>query len=278
MRSLSPSLLLIVLAACPVGVVAQEAEPTHPLLASKWSIRAGTMKPTSDISLSVDGEISGINLPIDIDAVFGLGDAKSSEAYELQWRFGELWSLRLQNFEIINEASAVLPSDIGWGDLVFNEGSFVTIGSGFDVTRLFFGRKVKWSDDYEIGVGAGVHWLEIRNYIFGDIIINGFPVGFGDGDAGVEGPLPTVGAWFTKAFNDHWAMEARFDWLNVRVDPFDGLLVDATLGINYHLNDHFGLGLQYNYFELDVIVRDSGWRGQIDTKDRGPYLFLSVHF
>lgn len=59
---------------------------------------------------------------------------------------------------------------------------------------------------------------------------------------------------------------------------YDGLLVNASPGVNFQAYEHFGIGLNYNYFELDVSVDKSNWRGDIETTYDGIYVYASVYY
>ena len=48
----------------------------------------------------------------------------------------------------------------------------------------------------------------------------------------------------------------RVDWLSVSVGDIDGSIFNAAAGLNYSPTEHFGVGVIYNLFELDVTIRD----------------------
>jgi len=53
---------------------------------------------------------------------------------------------------------------------------------------------------------------------------------------------------------------------------------DDSFGLNYKIFEHAALGLNYNYFELDVTVDKSDWRGNVETTYDGLYAYVSVFF
>jgi hypothetical protein len=55
-------------------------------------------------------------------------------------------------------------------------------------------------------------------------------------------------------------------------------LVNVALGVNFQAFEHFGIGLNYNYFELDVSIDKSGWRGKVETTYDGAYVYASFYF
>ena len=81
--------------------------------------------------------------------------------------------MRGQYFGVDNNSQVSLEEDVEWGDVVFNEGTFVGAGSDYQVTRLFFGRTFKSTDRRELGLGLGGHILDISAYINGNATIDG---------------------------------------------------------------------------------------------------------
>ena len=52
-------------------------------------------------------------------------------------------------------------------------------------------------------------------------------------------------------------------------------MVNASLGLNLQAFEHVGIGLNYNYFKLDIGIDKSNWRGDIETLYDGVYLYAS---
>ncbi len=103
------------------------AEPgVHPYLTDKFFVQAGVYYPTQDIKLRVDGSAGNENGEIDFDEQLKFSDADDIFVLEAMWRFGEKWSLRMQNFQENRRGAAVLEEDIEWGDEVIPAGSSVS--------------------------------------------------------------------------------------------------------------------------------------------------------
>ena len=112
-------------------------------------------------------------------------------------------------------------------------------------------------------------------FIDGTAIVNGEPV-TGRRAVNAEGPLPNLGVWYRRSMSPRWAFRSRLDLFSASVGEYDGLLVNASAGFNYQAFEHFGIGLAYNFFEFDVGVDNSGWRGDVETNFHGLYLSVSA--
>ena len=194
------------------------------------------------------------------------------------WRFGEKWELGAQYFQSDGQRQAALEEDIEWGEFVFGAGTGVTAGIDFTVLRAFFGRNFDSADHHDFGIGLGIHYLEIGAFIEGLAILNGQQAGFRRESVKAAAPLPNVGAWYVRSLSDRWAMRLRLDWFAAEVGDYDGELINASAGLNFQLFDHVGLGVSYNFFELDVGVSKRGWRGEVKTIYDGLFVHASVYW
>ena len=122
------------------------------------------------------------------------------------------------------------------------------------------------------------HLLGISGYINGSASINGEDVGLVEERASVTGPLPNIGVWYRQIYAERWVLRARLDWLSANIDKYDGRIVNGSLGFAYNMSDHFGVGLSYNLFEIDLGVDDTDWQGRVRSRFEGPYLALTAYW
>jgi hypothetical protein len=243
----------------------------HPFITSKFTVQAGLYYPTQDLNLRVDGSLGGENIEFDFDEQLGFRQEDDVFTLEMTWRFGKKWSLRMQHFQENRRVSTVLKTDIEWADRVLTAGSSVSAGSGHKLTRIFFGRAFDSSLQYDYGLGIGIHRIEIEALIGEDIIIN-----FGETAAvSASGPLPNIGGWYYYSPSEKWYLGGRLDWFQVSVGDYAGGLVNLSAGANYQLFDHVGIGLNYQVISLNADVRNSNWRGRVESKFSGFSINLS---
>jgi hypothetical protein len=204
----------------PAPLIAQSDDTYHPILQDDWYLGAGAFFPDKSFTIRVDGTNPGDD--IDFQEAFGVDDSETTGAAILRWRFGEKWSVQAQYWKVSDSASAVLDQDLEWEDVIFREGTGVKAGTGLDVTRVFFGRRLSTSSQHEFGLGLGLHWL------------------------------------------------------SASIGDYSGSLWDAQVGVNWAVTDHFGIGASWNYFNLDVNVKASDWRGSAEVTQSGPFVSLSA--
>jgi len=276
-RRTAPFIVCVLCLAGPQLTVAAEAEDRHPSLESPFSIDIGVFYPDRELDLRVNGSIAGINDEIDFDKRRQFKSAGDIFAMELSWQFRGRWSFVGQYFKAEDDNRAVLKEDIEWGNVVFGAGSNVAIGTDFSLTRLFFGWRFDTNKSHDVGIGGGLHWLNMGTFIEGEILINGTSKS-ARRSVSAEAPLPNIGAWYKYSISPRWALRARLDLLSANVGDYDGLLLNSAIGVNFEAFEHFGIGVNYNYFKLDVGIDKSDWRGDIETLYNGIYVYASYYY
>jgi len=257
---------------------AEEHSAVHPYLDQKFYLDVGVFFPTREVALTVDGSVAGSGDDIDFDEQLGLKKSVETFSINFGWRFGEKWQLEGQYFESSGRRDWVLEEDVEWGEVTFEQGSSIGGGQNFSVLRVFFARRFGSGDNYEFGVGAGLHWLELGAFIEGNAIISGGGNEFRRETVSAAAPLPNIGAWYNYSFSPKWALTSRIDYLSANIGEYSGSLTNASVGVNYQMFEHVGFGLNYNYFNLDLSVDLSDWRGGIETKYEGPFAYMSFYW
>jgi hypothetical protein len=262
------------LASVLVGVAsAQESDSSgkyHPFLSDTFNIGVGVWRPKTELTIGVNDErIDG-------------SENQSTGSLDFRWRFTKNWSFQGTYWALDTAAGATLNEDIEFGKYdppkFFLKDSNVNAGLDTKIARLFFGRSFFRTPSTDWGVGAGIHWLQLDAFIEGDLKTDPKqdPPLTGRAEASAGVPLPNLGIWYSYSWSPKWILITRFDWLDVTIEEISGSLYDASVGFNYQMSDHFGIGLAINYFKLDVSMRDEDWKNAlIDTSQTGPRLNIT---
>lgn len=265
---------LMLLASPPV--TAQEVDPHHPFLSDRFQLGFGVFSRNQGFKIGANGIVP--EEEIDFDEAIGVDEDDASGAFIFRWNFGEKWSLWSQGWRVNSTGGQVLTEDTDWENVTFHEGTFVRGGVENTVVRLFFGREFSTGPRHEFGLGVGFHWLDIGVYLEGEAWINNQPIGFHRGDVSAEAPLPNIGGWYYFSPSKRWLIEARLDWLDASVGDYSGGILNSSVGVNFQLFKHLGLGLSYQYFRLNVDVDSDDWNGAAELNYRGPFLSLTTNW
>ena len=255
---------------------AQQTEDVHPYLTEKFFVDLGIYFPDRKTTLGIDGGLSGENRDFEFERVTGTNADDETFSMDFGWGFGKKWALYAQYFKSSGATGAALTEDVEWKDYVFEVGTNVLAGQEFSVTRLFFGYEFDSSLRHDFGVGLGLHQLKLRAYIEGDAVINGVPIGSHAEFVAHDQFLPNIGAWYKYSISPNWAFRVRYDWMDASVDKYDGILTNRSVGFNYQVTDNFGIGVNYQGVKLDVTINKPLWRGRIEQRLEGAFVYLSV--
>lgn len=258
------------------AIYAQESEDVHPYLAETFFVDLGIYFPDRKTTLGVDGGLSGINGDFNFERSTRIDEDDETFSMDFGWGFGKKWALYAQYFKSTGATGAALTQDVEWRDVVFEVGTNVRAGQEFSVTRLFLGYEFDSSPRHDFGVGLGLHNLKFTAYIEGDVVIAGVPAGARSELVSHEQILPNIGAWYKYSISPNWAFRVRYDWMEASVSKYDGILTNRSIGFNYQFTDRFGIGVNYQGVKLDVTINKPNWRGRLEQRLEGAFVYVSV--
>jgi hypothetical protein len=257
---------------------AESADALHPYLTDKFYLEAGAFFPRIDLTGRVDGSGGEDNPNFDFEDQFGASNDENLGTFDFAWRFYPKWSMHLQHFETGRSGTAVLDRDVQFGDATFEAGSQVSAASDISITRFFVGREFSKKEHVRYGFGGGLHRLGIGMSLSGNIVVNGQPLANETRSAGTTAPLPDIGGWYYWSPAPKWVLGGRLDWLAASSGEYGGSLLDFAAGADYQFSKHFGVGVKYQQFKLDLDVDKTDWHGNVEVSFSGAFVFLSANW
>lgn len=249
---------------------AQDVDSQHPILTSKFHLGAGLYIPTQNVKFSVNADAVEGDQTINFNENFNFNNNYVTPQLFFDWRFAKKWILGAGYFNAKYGTTAVLENDIIAGDYTFNSGSSVSLGYRIDLYRIFIGRVFLSDFKYEFGGGLGVHLLDIRPYIEGNIIVDGGDNEFKRISESAATPLPNIALWYIYAPNQKWAFSAKLDWFGLTVGEYSGSLWDVVPSVRYQIIKNLGVSLDYRFFKVKANVNKDSWNGGFDLSFSGP--------
>jgi hypothetical protein len=267
---------LFVLALSTGSAIAQNSDSSrkyHPFLSDNFRIGVGAYRPSKTTTLGAD------LTEIGADQLEGKDD-QSTALLNFRWRFTKNWHFAATYWNTDSTTERTLTENFEFGGTdpptEFLAGSTVGMGVDTTIARLFWGRSFFRKPNHDWGVGLGLHWLEIDAFVEAKVDLGaGFKEQYHEG-ASASVPLPNLGIWYLYSWSPNWVLTSRFDWLEVSVDEFSGSMYDVSVGVNYQMSDHFGLGFGLSGFLLDVEVNSPAWgNANLENKQFGPNLSVT---
>ncbi len=260
---------------CLFAASLANASDTHPLMTSKYWANLGAFFAARDFDASARGQNGAIRREIDFETAVDLDDRPDLFNLELGWQFGKKWDLSLQHFFSERKSGKTLTETIVWEDVSYDVGVDVFARSKVKVTRVFFSRDVWESERQSLRLGAGFHFIETSIDISGEATLDDASKEFRTSVVSASLPIPNIGAWYRFSPSERWLLNARVDWISADVGDFSGGIWNIATGANYRLTKNFGVGLSYQFFQIDGEIRETLWKGNLRTRFSGPHIYLT---
>jgi len=272
------ALSALILSATPVTLLAQDYE-YHPFISDSFSASLGFMKSSNSFKFSAEpvGIPEDYKGDIDFNDSIGVSDSSTFFNGQLKWKFGsrKQWSLSGQYFSNNATGNSTLKEDVTWEEITFEEGSYIEGGVKLAVTRLFLGYSLIRKPQHDLGIGAGIHNLDLDAYLEGELRANGETTGRLRLPKSASQILPNLGGWYNYSPAKKWLLHARLDWISANIGDYDGSLWNSSIGVNYQAWRNVGFDLSWQYFNLNVNVDSSDWIGGADMTYSGPVLAVT---
>ena len=273
---MSTTINLACLACCLVGPLVH-ADERHPAFESKYTASLGGLLANRIFNASAGGSVT-IDRPgpfVDFESDLKVDDSPELFVIELQWQFSENWNLGLQHFNATRSGSNTLGKTIEWEDVIYEIGAEVNATTEIDITRIVFSRKLWQNKGHDFRVSVGLHWLDVAARISGEATLGDGSTVFTRSQASASLPIPNVGGVYRYSPSEKWLFGVRADWLSASVGDYSGGIWNAAANVNYRVSDHFGIGLGYQFFQIDGTLSASRWRGDIKSRFNGPLLQIA---
>jgi len=255
---------------------AQQEDLAQKLIDATFDVDVGVFFPDKQRAFRVNGVAGVENIDIDVDQELKFESAEQTFAAEIGWQFGERWQVEGQHFSVADSESLVLTEDVEWEDIIYQAGSNVSVATSFKIIRLFFSRNFATAPHHNFAIGLGVNQMQIKLEIAGQALTQDGSIEFLSEAVRTQAPMPDIGVWYNRRLSPRWVFSTRLDWLYASIDPYDGSIVNAAVALDFVLSEHVALAMNYNYFDLNVGIRDSGWRGEAQIRFHGPYVSIKA--
>ena len=253
------------------------ADDRHPALDSKFYVSVGGYFASRVFNASAEGSVTP-TMPtpyVDFDSGVKVDDSPQLVIVEFRWQFSEKWDLGLQYFSATRDTQRTLDGTIEWDGVTYEVGANVAAETSVDITRIVFSRQFRQKDGHDFRLTGGLHWIEVSAQIGGDATLDDGTTSFTTSKASASLPIPNVGALYQYSPSQKWLLSARFDWFSADIGDYSGGIWNANLGANYQVAKHIGVGLGYQFFQIDGTLNEDRWQGDLKVRFSGPTFQVS---
>jgi hypothetical protein len=265
------------LAAPPPGLGAEEA--LNPTLNERVTFQVGAHWANFDKE-KVSSQQSGGGREIKIDLkTLGVDDDYTSPYFNFIWRPTRRFQTMLSYFGTRNSGTRVLDADITFDDVTFPADTSLHTEFEFDVYLVNLGYSVFRTERLNLGVGGGVHVVDIEVSFEGRGQVGDGPsIDFAEANEDVLAPVPNLVAYGGYAFSPRLALQGGLGWLSLSYGKYDGRLLTLSGSLEYRFHKNFGIGAGYRYFDLELDIDGSNFDHSIDLNIDGPFVYAVAGF
>lgn len=256
-------------------LAAQDATPGH-----DFFIRGGLFFPKMNTTLRVDpvaGTGTGSVLSFERDLDFN--DRPLVGFGEAGWRFSEHWRVAFEFIGLNRGQTATIDRDIVVGDTTYPVNGSLTGNFKSNIYKIQVGYSPVLTENAELGVSLGAHLTDFATSLEGQATI----AGGGSGGIKTEtrsilAPLPNIGAYGRLKLFGPVSLTGRVNWLQLKIDNYNGGLTDAELGLSWRFANSFSATASWRVLNYRLDVERERFEGRIRYRFTGPTVGLVATF
>jgi hypothetical protein len=265
------SVLILAAAASPAS--AQQPAPPEKSPWHRFEFSLGAL--IADISSSAEVQAGGLGAVIDIEQVLGVDESlfqvRAGASYEIAPRH-RLW---LDYVDLSRDSTKTLETDIEFGDTVYPVGTSVHTEMDLQLVNLVYGYSLIHDDRVDLAVTFGMHGMRTQLELQGQSI--------GGESERFFLPIPLPGIRMNTLLSPDLYFKLNLEFLWIRVDQFEGLMVDSMVGLEWAAFEHVGFGVAYNHIRIGLEMEDDGFatvdfQGRLDFDVAGFLLYTVLYF
>lgn len=220
----------------------------------------------------------GPEIKIDLKTL-GVDDDYTSPYSTFIWRPARRFQTMLSYFGTRNSGARVLDTDITFDDVTFPAGTSLNTDFELDVYLVNVGYSLFRTERFNLGVGGGVHVVDIEVSFEGRGQAGGDPaIVFDEANEDVLAPVPNLLAYGGYAFSPRLALQGGLGWLSLSYGKYDGRLLTLSGSLEYRFHENFGIGAGYRYFDLELDIDGSNFDHSFDLNIDGPFVYAVAGF
>jgi hypothetical protein len=273
------SIPLILATASAVGASGTNTTKPEKPVADPWrrfELSLGYFFASLDSELQIGSKALGVAANIDVEEFLHLDETTDVFRAGASYRISGRHRISADYYDLSRSATNRLGIDISVDGEVYNIGT--TLESTYDL-RFFnvsYGYSFLQDDRMDIAATLGVHGIDLG------ISLKAAESGKSETEEFFL-PLPLPGLRADFALTSYLLLRQRLEILWLKIDEYEGLLVDTMIGLELSPIDHFGLGIAYHALRFDLEMEDDDFltvdfKGELELDYSGLMLYGVFYF
>jgi hypothetical protein len=256
-----------------------EGTSESPFLQDRFFLSLGSYYVATNLKVELNGTATNSQQSASVSHDFNRNVNFNLFRADGLWRITPRHHLRLTYFGNRATRTRTLDRELAWGDYTFQANATLNAHTTLGIYELSYEYAFLRRPNFELGVGAGVHTMDISIKLSGQATLtdqngNTSAASFSTANSHLPAPLPVLGLHATWAVTPKILIEPSVQVLKVNFDGFSGHWTDLRLAANWMFSRHFGLGAGYDYFHVNVDVNKPKFNGTLTTGYSGVQAML----
>lgn len=241
------------------------------------SVMAFYPKIDTNVRVAANGPTQAVSTDVDFEKDLNLDDDEVLPSVTAGARFGRV-IVGADFYKLKRNGSIDLAREITFDGATYPVAASMRSEFDSDIYRLTVGYSLVRKPTLELGVALGAHVTKFDMSVAGQVSAGGGGVQTEVRRRDVLAPLPTLGAFGVWKVAPRLEINGRVDYLSLKIDDYDGRLVNAQIGANYSIFRNVAIGAVYRYVDYRLGIDKTRWDGRIRYKLKGPALVLQASF
>ena len=262
------------------GTVLADAREINPAAKERWKLELGAFSQDARMNISA-GSNDTVPESVDLNSL-GANENANSLSLAARWRINPRWHVGLSYVEVDRQGFAESADDFVFGEPPeeVNVSIGATVNSSFNTKYYILqgGYSLVNSGKANMGIGMGLHVMEMTASISAAVIVDGQTNDLGTGSSNSTVPLPNVYIYSDYSFTPKIAASGNLGWFGVKVDQYDGELIAINANLEYRSTKNFGFGIGYSHVHLDLNIDETDGSLGFEIDASGPRIYVIASF
>ena len=266
--------LLVVLV--PVSSHAAD-NTTYNLPWEKFNIQGGAFFAALSNQVTVGSPGAGV--AVDLEQALGLDTQNTVFRLGTLYRIGEKRRHRVDlDYLYFNRtATKAIGQDILVDNVTVAAGTNVETTFNYQIIRAAYSYSFFQDNRMDLAGSFGLFVMPIK------FKLSASGLGSGQGDFSFTAPLPALGLRGDFAITPRWMLRTNIDFFYLKYQSFTGGLVDTRVAVEYNPWEHFGFGVGFDNFRLQLKAENNDYpsvnfQGDIKSQFMGVQLYARYFF
>ena len=243
----------------------------------KFSIQGGVFFAGLNDKVTVGTEGAGV--AVDLEQALGLDTQNQIFRVAALYRIGEKRRHRVDlDYLYFNRtATKTLDRDITVDNVILPVGRRVDTTFNYQILRAAYSYSFFQDDRMDLAASFGLFVMPIK------FSMSAEGLGSGEGEFKFTAPLPALGLRGDFAITPRWMLRTNLDVFYLKYQSFEGGLVDTRIAVEYNPWEHFGFGLGFENFRVQLKAKGDDYpavsfQGDVKSQFMGVQLYARYFF